>query len=318
MQLIKYFLIVFGMAIIVAGTATWLTNKGLHNSHVDFYGTMYAASDADKKTNFAIIGSSRALVHLDTRIIDSVTGLRSYNYGLNAASIKTCFNTLKYVLQYQKHLKLVMLNIDFNIFDLSADPYKDAYYYPFENNLSGFLMYDTTNSRFVHKLKFFDISLYDDYTKYAAIDGWLRPQRRVEGSYNGYTPQNIFADFKFFTPNPLKKTKIKVNDSGFVQLNEIISLCRNKGVKLAFIIAPYYKECFPDLYFTDYFVLIQRVKETADKNDVIYLDYSSMPAVSDKKYFYNCNHMNINGSSIYTKSVADTISIYLKSEKYSE
>ena len=108
MQLIKYFVTVFTTVLLIVWAASWVTNKGLLRSHVDFYGTMNAASDTSKQTNFAIFGSSRALVHLDTRIIDSTTGLISYNYGLNAASIKTCFNTMLYALQFQKHLKLAI------------------------------------------------------------------------------------------------------------------------------------------------------------------------------------------------------------------
>ncbi len=316
MQLIKYFVTIFTAVFLIVWAASWVTNKGLRRSHVDFYVTMNAASDTSKQTNFAIFGSSRALVHLDTRVIDSTTGLHSYNYGLNGASIKTCFNTMLYALQFQKHLKLAMLNIDLNFFEVSSDPYKDAYYYPFEKKISGFLMNDTTNSRLIHKLKFFDISLYDDYTKYAAIDGWLRPQRPVDGNYNGYTPQNTVYDFKVLTINSSERKPIEVYDSSFKQLNDIIVMCKSKGIQLAFVIAPYYKECFPDKYYTNYYELMQKTRQIARQNDVIFLDYSAIPLSSDKSSFYNGNHMNSKGARIYTLIVADTINNFLKSGKF--
>ena len=112
MKLTRYLLSVFTISFLITWGASWVTNTGLLSSQVDFYGKMNAASDTGKHTNILIIGSSRALVHLDTRIIDSVTGWHSYNYGLNAVTIKTCFNVLKYALHYQKHAKLVILNID--------------------------------------------------------------------------------------------------------------------------------------------------------------------------------------------------------------
>jgi hypothetical protein len=312
MALIKYLLIVFAVSLLIAGAASWLTNKGLQKSHVDFYGKMNAASDTTTHTKLVIIGSSRALVHFDTRILDSVTGLASYNYGLNAASIKTCFNTISYVLHYQKQAKLVLLNIDYNLFDLSTDPYKDAYYYPFEKNMPGFLTSDNGSNKFLHRLTVFDISLYDDYTKYAALDGWLRPHRKLEGSFNGYTPNNDFTDFKIPVVNPSQKTNITLSDSGFKQLNDIINLCKKEQVQLALLVSPYYKGCFPDVYFTNYYSIIEAVKQTAIKNKVVFIDYSALPSLSDKKYFYNCNHLNTTGAGLYTAIVADTIHKFLK------
>jgi hypothetical protein len=318
MQLIKYFLVVFIMAVIITGAATWLTNKGLRQSKVDFYGTMNAASDTSKHTNIVIVGASRALVQLDTRIIDSATGLSSYNFGLNAASAKTCFNTMKYVLNYQKEVKLAILNVDFSIFNIAEDPYKDAYYYPFEKKLAGFIMSDTSSSRLVHKLKLFDISLYDDYTKYAAIDGLLRPQRKIEGKYSGYIPQNINSDFSVPVANPLKNNQVLDSATAFKYLAGIIELCKEKKVQLVFVVAPYYKECFPDKYFANYTALMQKTKQVAVQNNVLFLDYSAIPVASEKKYFYNCNHLNSTGAAIYTTIVADTLTNYLKIKDLSQ
>jgi len=312
MQLIKYFLVVFVAAVLIAGAATWLTNKGLQQSKVDFYGTMNAASDTTKHTNIIIVGASRALVQLDTRIIDSTTGLSSYNYGLNAASAKTCFNTMKYVLNYQKQVKLAILNVDFSIFNISEDPYKDAYYYPFEKKLSGFLLNDTSNNRLIHKLKLFDISLYDDYSKYAAIDGLLRPQRQIEGKYNGYIPQHVTSDFSVPVSNPLKNNQVLDSATALEQLAGIIDLCSDKQVQLVFVVAPYYRECFPDRYFPNYTSLMQKARQMAVQNNILFLDYSSMPIASEKKYFYNCNHLNSVGAAIYSSAVADTLKSYIK------
>ncbi|MBK8495624.1 MAG: hypothetical protein IPL50_11770 [Chitinophagaceae bacterium] len=264
---------------------------------------MNAASDTGKHTNILIIGSSRALVHLDTRIIDSVTGWHSYNYGLNAVTIKTCFNVSKYALHYQKKAKLVILNIDYNMFDISIDPYKDPYYYPFEKKLQGFLMTDSTTKRDIHRLHLFDISLYDDFVKYAAIDGLIRPGRKVEGVYNGYYPHQNLTDFIEPAEELMKKGEINIAESGISILHDIVELCKERNVKLAFVTVPYYKN-------TSLVIIINWKKGfpgIAKQNGILFLDCTALPIITDKTYFYNGNHLNARGAAVYTTIVADTI-----------
>ncbi|MEO5999793.1 MAG: hypothetical protein ABIO79_12690 [Ferruginibacter sp.] len=313
MKLIKYLLTVFIISFLITWGVSWVTNKGLLSSQVDFYGKMNAASDTGKKTNVLIVGSSRALVNVDTRILDSVTGLRSYNYGLNAVTIRTCFNIMKYALHYQNDVKFVLLNIDYNMFNVSKDPYKDAYYYPFEKNFQNFLMTDSTANWYIHKLNFLDISLYDDFAKYAAVDGWIRPGRTIDGVYKGFYPHQTLNDFSESPVNDLSKTEIPVNENDFSILNDIAGLCKKANVKLVFVIAPYFKKDFPGNYYTNYYSLLERIKQVAQQNDILFLDYASLPMASDKAYFYNGNHLNVKGAGIYSSIVADTIRKYIVS-----
>ena len=140
MKLIKYFFIVILSSAAIVGIASWVIKKGLRKSNVDFFGKMNAAGDTMKDVNIILVGSSRTLVHLNPEIIDSITGLNSYNYGLNAVTIRTCYNIIHYALKKQQHAKLVVLNIDYSMFGLKADPYKDPYYYPFEKDDDSLIM----------------------------------------------------------------------------------------------------------------------------------------------------------------------------------
>jgi len=307
MKLTRYLLTVFAISFLITWGASWVTNKGLLSSQVDFYGKMNAASDTGKHTNILIIGSSRALVHLDTRIIDSVTGWHSYNYGLNAATIKTCFNVIKYALHYQKQARGVILNIDYNMFDISQDPYKDAYYYPFERKMQEFLMTDSTTNRYIHRLSLFDISLYDDFVKYAAIDGLVRPGRKIEGVYNGYYPHQNLTDFIEPTEELLKKAEIKIEESGISILHDIVQLCKERNVKLALVTAPYYKKDFP----VNYYKLQAKISGIAKQKGILFLDCTSLPIIANKTYFYNSNHLNVKGASFYSLIVADSIKKYM-------
>ncbi|MFZ1785890.1 MAG: hypothetical protein WAU23_11865, partial [Ferruginibacter sp.] len=118
MRLVTYFIIVFVSSAALVWAFSRAANKGLRKSQIEFYGKINAASDTAKNTELLVIGSSRVMVNIDTRILDSVTGLRSYNYGLNAAKIKTCLNLFNYALHFQRQANVLLLNIDFNMFEI--------------------------------------------------------------------------------------------------------------------------------------------------------------------------------------------------------
>ena len=311
MQLIKYFLVVFAASGLITWGISKLANKGLQKSQVDFYGKMNAASDSAKETNLLIVGSSRVLVNVDTRIMDSFTRLHSYNYGLNAVTIKTCFNMLQYALTYQKKAKVVLMNIDYTMFDLLKDPYTDAYYYPFESNMPDFFMSNPQSKKRIHRMKLFDIALYDDYVKYASIDGWIRPGRTIPGFFNGYYPHQNLLDFTEPSSKMLKKDSASFTENGFDILNDIVHLTKVKNVKLIFVIAPYFKKYFPGNYCTNYYTVLKRVKGIAEQNNIPFLDYTSLSIADDRTCFYNFSHLNIKGAEIYSKILAKEIRQYL-------
>ena len=313
MQLIRYFLIITIASFIVCASTTWLANKGLQKSGVDFYGKINAAEDTSNGTNLLLVGSSRMLIQADPDIFDSITGLRSYNFGFNAGTIKTCYNVIKYALHFQKGVKAVVLNIDYNMFDISNDPYKDAYYYPFEKKIEGLLLSDTGNTRLIHRLQFLDISLYDDFAKYSAIDGWIRPSRVVEGQKRGYYPHYTVNDFEIPPQRNLNKVIAPFSETGLNFLKKCIALCKQKNVKLILVMAPYYKEYSPDKYNSNFYEIIDKVKTLANQSGIPFHDYTSMEISKQQDCFYNVNHLNVNGAKFYSIAVADSLKKFLLS-----
>jgi hypothetical protein len=310
MQLIKYIAIILSVSLLLSTAATWLTNKGLRQSGVDFYGKINAAGKPGNSTNLLLVGSSRVLKQLDPKIIDSATGYNSFNYGLNSGTIKTWYNLIDYNLHFNKNVKLVILNVDYYMFDIADDPYKDAYYYPFEKQASGLVLNSSGTVNLVHQLKIFDIALYDDYAKYAAIDGWLRPGRILSGVYKGYYPNTQLNNFETIANFGTSHKKITVTQTGFGLLNSCISLCKKNNIKLVLVMAPYFKQYAPEKYFTNFIAVVDSVKAVANQSNIPCYDYSTMSIADDQQYFYNTNHLNSKGAAVYTKAVADTIKKY--------
>jgi uncharacterized membrane protein len=312
MPLIKYFLIIIISAGILSLCATAVVNKGLTRSGVDFYGKINAATDASKNTSLLIVGSSRALVHLDPYILDSVTGLNSFNYGLNSGSVKTWYNLIKSAVNFQPNVKAIILNVDYSMFDPEKDPYKDAYYYPVEKKIPGLMFYDSGKVDLMHRAVLFDISLYDDYAKYAAIDGWLRPGRVSPGVYKGYYPyQEQRNNFNTIPQLDTAKKEVVFSSGGVKIFNDFIYLCKQKNIKLICVMAPYYKKYTPEKYCTNFFTITDSIRKISQKNNIPFFDLSNTKIAWEKDYFFDINHLNKKGASVYSLAVADSLKNYL-------
>ena len=312
MKLFKYLAVVIFSSIAIAGISSWFANKGLRKSRVDFFGKMNAADDTTMKIDILLVGASRTLMQMNPRIIDSVTGLQSFNYGLNAATVKTCFNIIQYCLSKQSSSKMVVLNIDYNMFDTERDPYKPPFFYPYQKDLPALLVDDSGLKKRIHQLKVFDVTMYDDKVKYAAIDGFIRPQRIISGLYKGFYPHSEGGDFTA----PLLEQMLHVNapfsEKGMNILTGIINLCRQKKKKLVLVLAPYVKTFYPGIYIKNYYLIIDKVKTLAAGNQIPFLDYSENPIAERHENFYNVNHLNSKGANTYTEILAGDINKILK------
>lgn len=312
MKLVYYFSTVIIISLCIAGAAGWIIKKGLLKSGVHFYDKMNSAANAKNKTEIILAGSSRTLYQLNPKIIDSITGLNSFNLGLNAASIKTCYNVIRYAIQHQPSAKIIILNIDYAMFGVEKDPYKDPYYYPYENDTTAFIIDNAGKMGILHQLKLFDISLYDDYVKYAGIDGYLRPGRNEPGEYKGFLPHNNLTDFE--APGVINRYKRNApfSKKGLQLLITIIELCKQNNKQLILVQAPYANSYFPSKYFDNYLEIINKTDSMALQNNIPFFKYTNLPFANDNGYFYNTNHLNIKGANIYSTILATDIHKYLQ------
>jgi len=308
MALIRYLSIVILSSLIIMAVSSKLVNIGVRRSSVDFFGKMNAAGNRSVKVDIILAGSSRVLVQVDPKIIDSITGLQSYNYGLNLIGIKSSYNLINYALYAHPDTKLILLNIDYNMFDMEKDPYKDPFFYAYEKDFSGKFVMADPKLNFFHRLHIFDISMYDDMVKYAAIAGLISPHKILPGVYKGYFPDSSLNSF-VVPPSSLMahKTDASFTDTGMDILRQIVTLCKQKGKTLILVIAPYPKKYSPEKYIANYSAIINKVKMAADSSKVAFFDYSDNFISQDSTCFYDILHLNIKGAEMYTRLVGNDI-----------
>ncbi|MDB5199017.1 MAG: hypothetical protein JWO92_980 [Chitinophagaceae bacterium] len=295
------------MPLIITGSVSYIINKGLRRSPVDFYGKINYLLDTNTHINILLAGSSRILTNIDPDIIDSITHLNSYNAGLNAATIKTCYNLISTTLNNQPNLSYVILNIDYNMFKPQIDPYKDAYYYPYESAENIFVYTNNGSANTMHKAKFLDVTAYDDYVKYAAIRGLLS---RFKNSEKGFFP-HIQPGFSIPDSGTLVSAVENYNEDGYYLLKKLMKLCAEKHIKLMLVIAPYQKKYSPALFVKNYKTILEYVKILAIKYSASYFDYTNIALVTDTGYFYNSWHLNIKGARAYSIQVANDLKQYV-------
>ena len=72
------------------------------------------------------LGTSRTYAHNDPRIIDSITGLSSYNFGVSGANLLEMNLWFDIYLQHHQSPKLVVLDLYLNAFDIAKKPFFDS------------------------------------------------------------------------------------------------------------------------------------------------------------------------------------------------
>ena len=305
MKLFSYLFTVIISSLILMAVCSKLANRGLKKSSVDFFGKMNAAGNPSLKVEIIMAGSSRMLVQVDPAIIDSATGLSSYNYGLNLVGIKTCYNLINYAITAHPESKAVLLNIDYSMFNIDKDPYKDPFFYAFENKSPNFFIMSDPKLNFFHRLHIFDITMYDDMAKYAAINGLVNPDRILNDSYKGYVPNVTDKGFEVPPPSFLKNKTTNIftkRDLGILQ--DIISLCNKSGKKIVLVIAPYVTRYAPQLHLNNYGILYDKIKQIAANNSVPLLDYSDCAISQNDSAFYDFLHLNVKGAKLYSTMLA--------------
>ena len=83
-------------------------------------------------------------------------------------------------------------------------------------------------------------------------------------------------------------------------IDEMLSLCREKGWNAVLLTTPYlqvYNDCFPDEVYE---VVREKTRALADAYGVPWLDYSHDPDFADKfEYYFDIDHLNYDGDAAF-------------------
>jgi hypothetical protein len=263
--------------------------------------------------NILILGSSRAECQFYPPILDSVTGLRTFNLGLTGATMQLARISLEAYLENSPPPKYVLLHLDLHSLTDSPDTvHHFPRYFPFLANKKLYAGLQESDARF---LWFKNVPLYSmPYSGTKTLDnsirGWLNKPGKYDSTYvSGFTPCESNPLLGDLDTCRMPVIDVPIPSYVFQNMNQIKSICDSRKIKLIVVISPVYKtgqnavknyaqieSDFNAWCVNSQTDLINMGNDTLSENKGLYAD----PA-----------HLNIKGAILFSQRFSDHLLQYL-------
>jgi hypothetical protein len=250
------------------------------------------------------IGSSRAEMHFNPRIFDSITGLNSYNMGISGATLKISYSLLKTYYQQHKTPKFLICNIDYFYLSDDTDSLNDfPRYFPYLDNIYLRNQLNTIDNRFtsfyynpLHSLPYTQINFLS-----SSLHGWLNfPGKYDTLMYKGF--QNIeseninLVDFSRSNGNT-----ISIKNKNYI--DSLILFSRKNKTQLMFVATPALTKTWK--YNSSKGLLISQIQNIANTNQINFVNYTDSAISKEESLFSDNYHLNVKGSRQFSKSFSN-------------
>jgi len=262
-----------------------------HRSVEAWYDLMHGKIDAD----IIVMGSSRAWVHINPLILDSILHLNTYNIGIDGSTINRQIHKYNLFRKYNKKPKLIIQNIDTWSLGYGTG-YEKEQFFPYFWNMDmrkEFFSSEPLSKRekYIPMYRYRDIDIKRLFLK--------SPQTLTKG-YKG-----IIREWNGEEYNNVKSLYFKNDDATVEMFDEYLAQTKAEGIKVVFVYTPQYIGATQKITNID--EMHNCYKKIADKYNIPILDYSHMNICYDTAYFYNAMHLNKQGAEIFSDSLAHDI-----------
>jgi hypothetical protein len=244
-----------------------------------------------------IFGSSIAYHQMDPEIIRNVTGMPTYNMGLDGLYFVQYNALMKEYLSYTKKNKYFVLACDFSNLgknDLITRP--DLFWAHINNkhiyeSLREIEPGKAAKALYIPGYKFtlLNKSFYNSFlfpTNETGHDGYEQPKEN---------------DAWKATPDTLKPYQARYDEHIYNMLKETIGEIVKKGKKVVLVMTPVYDEGYQAILNADY--IKSKYKELSG-NNVFYLDYTQDTLSRRKANFVDYSHLGTKPAEIFSQMLA--------------
>lgn len=299
----------------ISTAALYLLNKAYQYGNSKYYRHEMSRLDVlvnpDFYADILFIGSSRTHVHNNPKIIDSITHLSSYNFGVEGGNLIEMNLWLQVYLQKHRKPKMVVLDLPAFAFDTDLRKiFKYPIYFPY---MSNDIIYSTLQKYYqVHLYKylpFLELMEVDDYNKFNAVKGLMGNEDPSTNVYNykGYI-ENGTDSIRFGIPAKHGTNAFEMNSLGKELLNTIIDTCRNQHIQLVITYAPEYY----DTNYTNMVSFFDYINKVTKMNQLPFWDYRNSPISKNSTFFLNPGHLNKFGAAAFSEELAHDILLYMQ------
>jgi hypothetical protein len=314
MKTIYRILIPVVLALLICQAVYWLMSSGLQRFQA--YRTPHLQELFVSKTqhDMLFLGSSRVVGGIHPGVIDSLTGLNTYNGGIDGGNILEFAIALKGYLAVHPPPKLVVLNLDYISFDLRRKFFNYVQYYNVLQNrvVDSSLRANGHPVFFAKHLPLFRLTAYDDFTRSNCFKGW---RGITEISAGEYQYKGFLSNTDFFIEADstvvLDTLQRYVSPGSLDLLNDMVQTCRQHKIPLVLLHSPIYKQMlFRSIRV--YPQILALSDSTARHNQLAYWRHDTLPLCSNPAFFANVGHLNKTGARAYSVVLAAQLKKYME------
>jgi hypothetical protein len=284
----------------------WTINCGMRRIRTSSFGVSNRIMTGQINADIVISGSSRALTHYDPRIIEAITHCSTFDIGVNGSQTDMQLAVLRAYLRHNRKPRLVIHNLDLFSFSISHEIYNPAQYVPYLKEES---IYTGVRRVYPDAWKWKYLPLYG----YAVEDmsfnwilglGALAGIQPKEDHFNGYLPRyrSWTDDFERFRDANPKGVLIPVEEQGVQDFKDLIEFCVGQDIRVLAVYSPEYYEM--QAIERNRAEILSKMKEITDPFKVPIWDYSDSYLSQERSNFYNSQHLNANGATMFSTDLA--------------
>ena len=281
------------VTIIMVAFDLYLSNK-LRQRQVGNYACWNDIFHGRINADIIIMGSSRAWVHYDPAILDSILHTNSYNLGMNGSFFNRQYTRYLLYRKYNPRPRIIIQNIDITTLGFTSG-YAQYQYFPYFNDA------DVRHT----------IIPYEQFTLADRILPFFR--------YANYGIRNLFfnksisvkgycGQDKSWDVDPIERgnwTDYAADSRTMAMFEEFLAQATAEDIQVIFVHAPIYSELIK--YQNGLDEMWNTYRQLAAKYHIPILNYQNDPICSDTNYFYNRTHLNRKGAVLFSRQLANDL-----------
>lgn len=283
--------------------ARCLHYRGLLRQEQGYYAKYKTCFLEPNQFSLLFLGSSRAQMHYNTRMFDSLTGLNSFNLSLAGATPHTAFAALKAYLHRSKAPRYLIYEVDYHTLkhpNLGIMEFNN--YFPFLRNpvlLEEFNRLDGRMRHF-HYNPYFSFPFTGFRNLSTSAHGWLGIPNQSDRFYEkGFFKEVLRPPLDFI---PVKPQYAFIDPAERQYLDSIILLCRKHNTRITFMSSPLFAGGRLDVANREQ--VLRQITHIAARHGIAYLNLSSLPFCNRRELFIDHYHLNYRGACLFSALAA--------------
>ena len=291
----------------LAFSADRLLWSGLRRARANDFAVWNALVAGRIGSELLIVGGSRALVGVDCEKLSSRLSLSCFNIGLDGSRANFQRPYLETYLLHNTPPRLAVINLDVGSLTELRTAYDLAQYLPYlgerpiAEGLSRYI--DVWKYRYLPLYAFSQLGLNQTMIairgaigRYDAIPDRLR--------LHGFRPMDTPWDgaFDAFAAENPHGVAAPIDEVGAADLENMIVMLESRGTRVVLVFSPDWEGV--RRLEVNRSEVMQKYAAIAAKHHTVFIDYSDSAPAQNRSLFYNSQHLNRRGASVFTTMLA--------------